>query len=313
MCGEALNVTLVEHHDPGPSPRVRGSHRGVRQPDQADGSIPACAGKPAGPRTPSQTIRVHPRVCGEAGIETGERLAAGGPSPRVRGSPGRVGQGRGRRGSIPACAGKPRAPAGTGSPTRVHPRVCGEATVVSSRAPHGRGPSPRVRGSRVQSRCAGAGGRSIPACAGKPSWRSSASSRRGVHPRVCGEAAGTRSPRPAGWGPSPRVRGSPPAAAAPTRWSGSIPACAGKPRGHGSRSGPRRVHPRVCGEARGIGSLLGALGGPSPRVRGSPDRPRRAGRRSGSIPACAGKPVWQVRRARSGGVHPRVCGEASVN
>ena len=50
--------------------------------------------------------------------------------------------------------------------------------------------------------------------------------------------------------------------------------------------------------------------GPSPRVRGSQRRHPEDARGSGSIPACAGKPVPTSSCPSRSRVHPRVCGEA---
>ena len=70
-------------------------------------------------------------------------------------------------------------------------------------------------------------------------------------------------------GPSPRGRGNHGGGRAPVRRGGSIPAWAGKPRGRGSCSASRRVHPRVGGET--WRSVLGDVlkEGPSPRGRGN--------------------------------------------
>ena len=92
----------------GPSPRVRGSRRGLFARVATVRSIPACAGKPHVPARPVQDSRVHPRVCGEAARAPRVGETAHGPSPRVRGSPDPSHDRHGHRGSIPACAGKPR-------------------------------------------------------------------------------------------------------------------------------------------------------------------------------------------------------------
>ena len=92
------------------------------------GSIPACAGKPFGSASQGRRLRVHPRVCGEARIDSWRGRLIDGPSPRVRGSPSPDGSGAHAVGSIPACAGKPSIPRSITSRRRVHPRVCGEAS-----------------------------------------------------------------------------------------------------------------------------------------------------------------------------------------
>ena len=71
------------------------------------------------------------------------------------------------------------------------------------------------------------------------------------------------------------------------------------------------VHPRVCGEHAPVLVGSGAIGGSSPRVRGtrtplsqSPALPR-------FIPACAGNTSGTTGAASAVSVHPRVCGEHS--
>ena len=310
VCGEAAAALSVAGTLSGPSPRVRGSPAVDPQERRRLGSIPACAGKPwrRWPRWDSR--RVHPRVCGEAPNGCSHSLFVQGPSPRVRGSRRRLRGMQADTRSIPACAGKPPACGLTGSPLRVHPRVCGEAEVGILAHPVALGPSPRVRGSPQLDHAHDARFGSIPACAGKPDFFSAAAAAQRVHPRVCGEAVVGTGASASHTGPSPRVRGSPDAAAVQAASTWSIPACAGKPPAGPGRRRATRVHPRVCGEAA-VWSYTRALGyGPSPRVRGSLDAilDGRAG--DGSIPACAGKPSRRRPKPSTAGVHPRVCGEA---
>ena len=91
----------------GPSPRGRGNRS---EPDTADrlvGSIPAWAGKPAGTMSRSARPGVHPRVGGETTHNLGNVQEYTGPSPRGRGNRRQSGRHAGKRGSIPAWAGKP--------------------------------------------------------------------------------------------------------------------------------------------------------------------------------------------------------------
>ena len=215
-----------------------------------------------------------------------------GPSPRVRGSPERGRDVVQPRGSIPACAGKPGRMPPPAPCSRVHPRVCGEATLTRPGLGRAPGPSPRVRGSLGHRNQNMAFPGSIPACAGKPGRRCIRSATRRVHPRVCGEARsrGHRVRRCPG--PSPRVRGSRETASDLERAERSIPACAGKPAVSRRRKTGQGVHPRVCGEARSA----------SMRCDREP--------RDGSIPACAGKPRKDIHGRLGLEVHPRVCGEA---
>ena len=129
VCGEARSRRFAALGTAGPSPRVRGSRLRGRRGDGGEGSIPACAGKPAGWRVATEVRRVHPRVCGEAAGPRHHHDPARGPSPRVRGSPPGGRGGCAAPGSIPACAGKPWFCRPATSRARVHPRVCGEASV----------------------------------------------------------------------------------------------------------------------------------------------------------------------------------------
>ena len=133
-----------------------------------------------------------------------------------------------------------------------------------------------------------------------------------VHPRVCGETIANLALADVTTGPSPRVRGNRRLTLIVRSISGSIPACAGKPGSIPHAVLRPRVHPRVCGETWGSMGRRTEATGPSPRVRGNRLRRPRPAPRSGSIPACAGKPC--IPRATSGHqrVHPRVCGETSI-
>ena len=230
VCGEASPSAVGTGTLLGPSPRVRGSRNRDRGAAVVPGSIPACAGKPASRRHRETCTWVHPRVCGEASRGGVVLKADKGPSPRVRGSLGRLEHGAGQDGSIPACAGKPCESPVSAGVGRVHPRVCGEADwriyldVVLA------GPSPRVRGSLQVWRPFNSATGSIPACAGKPRRWCRACWCRWVHPRVCGEAGAWSIQKGRGVGPSPRVRGSRRVMGRGRTHDGSIPACAGKPR-----------------------------------------------------------------------------------
>ena len=70
-------------------------------------SIPACAGEPVRDAQGPGQDAVYPRVCGGALAPRRHPITMEGLSPRVRGSPPGRGVGKGRLGSIPACAGEP--------------------------------------------------------------------------------------------------------------------------------------------------------------------------------------------------------------
>ena len=178
-------------------------------------------------------------------------------------------------GSIPACAGEPQ------------PCACSKQAPARGSIPACAGEPRRPAWIRKMTTTG-----SIPACAGEPRHRHLSRHVLRVYPRVCGGADKPISVREAGWGLSPRVRGSPvpmrvvrpsvgPGLSPRVRGSrlesdsrlsarGSIPACAGEPPGRCRAPDDHRVYPRVCG-----GALEGSRPdrhetGLSPRVRGSP-------------------------------------------
>ena len=216
-----------------------------------------------------------------------------------------------RRGSIPACAGKPRTRPRACDRAGVDPRVCGETELRATVQPSSTGRSPRVRGNPGHVRGRRCGHGSIPACAGKPapSRRTRTLSR--VDPRVCGETPRGTDVGGDHPGRSPRVRGNQAQRVGVDLAGGSIPACAGKPRrGHDHPEGSR-VDPRVCGETKGRIADWILPKGRSPRVRGNHPLPAVPPAPTGSIPACAGKPPlppWARAWIR---VDPRVCGETT--
>ena len=70
----------------GLSPRVRGNHNPAVAAAPAPGSIPACAGEPAGRRGTKRVEGVYPRVCGGTHNAVARQAMLKGLSPRVRGN-----------------------------------------------------------------------------------------------------------------------------------------------------------------------------------------------------------------------------------
>ena len=130
----------------------------------------------------------------------------------------------------------------------------------------------------------------------------------GVYPRVCG---GTFCPTALSLsdpGLSPRVRGNRLEEYYEARTEGSIPACAGEPRGASNVRGVCRVYPRVCGGTWIDAGYHAFIEGLSPRVRGNLGGNACTPPRVRSIPACAGEPSALRARGTFGRVYPRVCG-----
>ena len=151
-----------------------------------------------------------------------------GSSPRVRGALFPFDFRLTQIGIIPACAGSTSRASTTSTPTRDHPRVCGEHPPGISLPRFARGSSPRVRGALpvfdedFQRRGI------IPACAGSTIVDPTTQGVGEDHPRVCGEH------RP----DNQKVK----------RQLWIIPACAGSTWREHRRTSSSWDHPRVCGE-----------------------------------------------------------------
>ena len=143
-----------EHHSPrsalmmsaGSSPHMRGTLDPDYSTVNVHGIIPAYAGNTYCRCLGSLRVRDHPRICGEHFPSQHLGGDVEGSSPHMRGTqPGSHGQAV-RLGIIPAYAGNtPRA--GTRNcPTRDHPRICGEHSLVLAIRLLWRGSSPHMRG-----------------------------------------------------------------------------------------------------------------------------------------------------------------------
>ena len=309
VCGGTAGLYDGTNFYWGLSPRVRGNRSSRPSAVPRRGSIPACAGEPRRCSRSGGQREVYPRVCGGTPAGLTEPQQAQGLSPRVRGNRIRHLRATPAAGSIPACAGEPYAIQRPGSCARVYPRVCG-GTANAFQLPYsGQGLSPRVRGNLHFLAVRDEDDGSIPACAGEPTPGSMIRPSRTVYPRVCG---GTPLPihgRTALGGLSPRVRGNPGPVPEHVDEAGSIPACAGEPRGRARTGCPSRVYPRVCGGTGYRASNPANGEGLSPRVRGNPPTWRRGTRRARVYPrVCGGTSPGRAGRAALRGLSPRVRG-----
>ncbi len=109
-------------------------------------------------------------------------------------------------------------------------------------------------------------------------------------------------------GLSPRVRGNRRRGRNDRHHQGSIPACAGEPRGRYRSAGGDEVYPRVCGGTHRAGLSVRRGYGLSPRVRGNLASLWLVSGKWGSIPACAGEPRSLLMLLKTQTVYPRVCG-----
>ena len=170
----------------GLSPRARGNQRGAAGSAGAHGTIPACAGEPDHDRAVAVDVVDYPRVRGGTGLAQADLGVGQGLSPRARGNLLSPARRRWPRGTIPACAGEPRACSGCWSGIRDYPRVRGGTAAMSTLATQAGGLSPRARGNLLGFFFCLAWVGTIPACAGEP--------------RSCAT-------RPTAWRDYPRVRG----------------------------------------------------------------------------------------------------------
>ena len=186
VCGGTISDWMQGGWVGGLSPRVRGNRLSGRSPQALGRSIPACAGEPGGNEMGDVQKRVYPRVCGGTASISSNWSSGTGLSPRVRGNRFGAGQPLVAAGSIPACAGEPRRRRLSRRGGGVYPRVCGGTKARSRCAVAIEGLSPRVRGNPLRSGRDRLPSRSIPACAGEPSFPGACPCRAWVYPRVCG-------------------------------------------------------------------------------------------------------------------------------
>ena len=193
-----------------------------------------------------------------------------GSSPRARGTRAPAGVGSHPSGIIPACAGNTVRHIRGLQAGRDHPRVRGEHSKSSHIVRFSVGSSPRARGTQPNHHSWARPLAIIPACAGNTKSGPPACGIGRDHPRVRGEHSKTLSTSLSPMGSSPRARGTPPTLRERPSSGGIIPACAGNTRAAWSSSSAGWDHPRVRGEHRRERARAIALGGSSPRARGTP-------------------------------------------
>ena len=168
VCGGTHPPGQGTARDAGLSPRVRGNPGAPRDGGTRHGSIPACAGEPAGREICRTSSKVYPRVCGGTAGASEDQSTTWGLSPRVRGNHAGASAHLPAVGSIPACAGEPELkPAGVVN-AEVYPRVCGGTHKAAMDRRELKGLSPRVRGNPGVGCGSSRPSGSIPACAGEP-------------------------------------------------------------------------------------------------------------------------------------------------
>ena len=194
----------------GSSPRVRGTGRNLLAIRRRKRFIPAGAGNSRPRSCRCRSRPVHPRGCGEQILPGNHNPTSYGSSPRVRGTVRRHIRGDRRVRFIPAGAGNSLRGGSFCGLRAVHPRGCGEQTVIDAHILRNRGSSPRVRGTGHRGDLCRWQHRFIPAGAGNRRVWSAAQSANAVHPRGCGEQTSGAPGMFDFHGSSPRVRGTGP-------------------------------------------------------------------------------------------------------
>ena len=210
---------------------------------------------------------------------------------------------------IPAYAGNTQCANLDTTDPRDHPRVCGEHLADSVGMSEQAGSSPRMRGTPDLCRALAVGEGIIPAYAGNTRYGTPCTALRRDHPRVCGEHQVWCCRDWSCPGSSPRMRGTLERIVNGAHGAGIIPAYAGNTSTTGVFTAYRRDHPRVCGEHEGLKAFTSALGGSSPRMRGTRSACPFGITNCGIIPAYAGNTLLPRRFYPLTRDHPRVCGE----
>ena len=232
----------------GSSPLTRGKHVTDVTRARRCGLIPAHAGKTRGWSVVPQASGAHPRSRGENGPEKGPRTLGCGSSPLTRGKLHVWGAGGGRRGLIPAHAGKTRPRPRASGVSWAHPRSRGENQGDRIFDRSNNGSSPLTRGKPERRRRRQQRDRLIPAHAGKTCVRLSISLRNRAHPRSRGENGRVRHRHVKGRGSSPLTRGKPHGIDRRHCAVGLIPAHAGKTARRAGMGADGGAHPRSRGE-----------------------------------------------------------------
>ena len=287
--GEDGLPELTLGYEAGSSPLARGGRRPGPRPPEAQGLIPAGAGRTVISAKSPWPRSAHPRWRGEDDPDAWITRADGGSSPLARGGPvGAPLEADGTR-LIPAGAGRTDGPVDECRSAGAHPRWRGEDRNASCGAGTLEGSSPLARGgpraAPARPRSAGL----IPTGAGRTSTSGTRRWWTTAHPRWRGEDSTIRFCACSRVGSSPLARGG---LERPGGWFGAaglIPAGAGRTTSSCRRPGGWAAHPRWRGEDGLHEVLEGGDEGSSPLARGGLYAMRLGPRVVGLIPAGAGR------------------------
>ena len=205
--GENPEIGADRPRDRGSSPLTRGKPGKLRLIQSRSGLIPAHAGKTARQPPRRAAHPAHPRSRGENLKSATLARNVTGSSPLTRGKLISLTPTVGRRGLIPAHAGKTVSVRITMSPFPAHPRSRGENRTRHGPRPYRPGSSPLTRGKPWLLLARVAAGRLIPAHAGKTAPGCPGPRRPGAHPRSRGENRALDTLNMCRVGSSPLTRG----------------------------------------------------------------------------------------------------------
>ncbi len=232
----------------GSSPRLRGTLRVRAIQPRHPRFIPAPAGNTLAPLPSPCLVPVHPRACGEHEQRRLTRGPGFGSSPRLRGTRGGHQSLNLPRRFIPAPAGNTKHHTQPTELPPVHPRACGEHSMIWPASVSLAGSSPRLRGTQPKPHHLGRRHRFIPAPAGNTSRHAFGSRVTPVHPRACGEHLAAFCNAHGIDGSSPRLRGTHHRHHRLAWIWRFIPAPAGNTPLPLQAKNNTPVHPRACGE-----------------------------------------------------------------
>ena len=131
VCGERDTELSGTAAINGSSPRMRGTHGNSNGIVGWPRFIPAYAGNAVRPMANCGAVPVHPRVCGERFAMNSRASSFCGSSPRMRGTHPSSREEYFLRRFIPAYAGNARRSSPPRCLSAVHPRVCGERSIMT--------------------------------------------------------------------------------------------------------------------------------------------------------------------------------------
>jgi len=232
-----------------------------------------------------------------------------GSSPRLWGTPNQIERlGLSAR-FIPTPVGNTARSPGANITPPVHPHACGEHTEKQIMGVASHGSSPRLWGTRKQTRAEPVSARFIPTPVGNTKQQIAVLKLLPVHPHACGEHWLIKEDEVRSIGSSPRLWGTLDNSRPETISYRFIPTPVGNTRPRHSRLGGIPVHPHACGEHKTTGELPCSRTGSSPRLWGTREGQVILTGVARFIPTPVGNTAcW---RFMSGvkTVHPHACGE----